>query len=113
MIGNLSLSSSLDQSGPKTIMDQGTKTRFQRKGVAKIPEVRGTKKSLTNFQLLVGTGVPDLDHILGGGLPVGSLVLIEDLPCKSRNDELFESTEGFSNVLVKYFLGEGRQCFQN
>lgn len=88
-------------------MEQGLKTRFQRKGAAKIPEVRGTKKSLTNFQLLIGTGVPGLDHLLGGGLPVGSLVLIEDMTSKNRDEDLVESTDGFSNVLVKYFLGEG------
>jgi len=69
-------------------MDQGVKTRFQKKGVPKFPAIPGTKPSLYNFQLLSSTGIPALDNLLGGGLPVGSLVLVEDLPRKLEDDEL-------------------------
>ena len=84
-------------------MDQGVKTRFVKKGAPKFPSIPGTKPSLYNFQLLSSTGVPALDNLLGGGLAVGSLVLVEDL---HRHDE-DESGSDYSNVLLKYFLSEG------
>ncbi|XP_052832796.1 elongator complex protein 4 [Octopus bimaculoides] len=45
----------------------------QRSRVLQIP---GTKPSLFNHQLLVSSGVPSFDNLLGGGIAVGSLVLI-------------------------------------
>ena len=63
-------------------MDQGSKTRFQKKGTSKFPSIPGTKPSLYNFQLLSSTGISSLDNLLGGGLPVGTLVLVEDHPRK-------------------------------
>lgn len=56
----------------------------------------GSKVSIGNNQLLVSCGVPSLDNILGGGIPVGSLLLIE---------EDVHST--FSNILLRYFMAEG------
>ncbi|NP_001088363.1 elongator complex protein 4 [Xenopus laevis] len=74
----------------------GTGTSFKRKVRGKFPALPGTRPSVHNGQLLVSTGVPSLDHILGGGLAVGTLLLIE------------EDTYGtYSHLLLKYFLAEG------
>ncbi|OCT81890.1 hypothetical protein XELAEV_18024397mg [Xenopus laevis] len=54
----------------------GTGTSFKRKVRGKFPALPGTRPSVHNGQLLVSTGVPSLDHILGGGLAVGTLLLI-------------------------------------
>ncbi|XP_065647576.1 elongator complex protein 4 isoform X2 [Hydra vulgaris] len=55
----------------------------------------GTKVSLHNSQLLISTGVPSLDTFIGGGLAVGTLILVE---------EDIHST--YSNILLKYFIAE-------
>ena len=46
-------------------------SRFQKKTAPKLPSIPGTKPSLFNFQLLTSIGVPGLDQLLGGGLPLG------------------------------------------
>ncbi|XP_069824488.1 elongator complex protein 4 isoform X2 [Dendropsophus ebraccatus] len=74
----------------------GAETSFRRKVRGKLPAIRGTRPSVHNGQLLVSTGVPSLDHILGGGLAVGTLLLIEE-----------DTYSTYSNLLLKYFLGEG------
>lgn len=62
----------------------------------KSPPIPGTKPSIQNAQLLVSTGVPTLDHVIGGGLPIGSILLIE------------EDTYGnYANIMLKYFIAEG------
>nr|XP_050869450.1 elongator complex protein 4 [Vespula vulgaris]XP_050869452.1 elongator complex protein 4 [Vespula vulgaris] len=66
------------------------------KSKSRIPYIPGTKPSIKNAQLLVSTGIPSLDHILGGGLPIGSILLIE------------EDTYGtYARVMQKYFIAEG------
>lgn len=74
----------------------GAETTFRRKVRGKLPAIRGTRPSVHNGQLLVSTGVPSLDHILGGGLAVGTLLLIEE-----------DTYSTYSNLLLKYFLAEG------
>ncbi|KAM3919991.1 elongator complex protein 4 isoform 2-T2 [Leptodactylus fuscus] len=74
----------------------GAETSFRRKVRGKLPALRGTRPSVHNGQLLVSTGVPSLDHILGGGLAVGTLLLIEE-----------DTYSTYSNLLLKYFLAEG------
>ncbi len=41
-----------------------TKTSFQRKG-KKVIDIPGTRASLHNNQLLVSSGIPSLDNVLG------------------------------------------------
>ncbi|XP_018353520.1 PREDICTED: elongator complex protein 4 [Trachymyrmex septentrionalis] len=64
------------------------KTRF--------PVIPGTRPSLRNSQLLISTGIPSLDSSIGGGLPIGSIFLIE------------EDKYGFyAKTVLKYFMAEG------
>ncbi|XP_026463446.1 elongator complex protein 4 [Ctenocephalides felis] len=58
--------------------------------------IPGTKPSVQNAQLLVSTGIPSLDFILGGGQAVGTLLLIEE-----------DNFNEYANIVLKYFLAEG------
>lgn len=40
-------------------------TSFQKKALVKINQIPGTKPSLFNNQLLISSGVPSLDNIIG------------------------------------------------
>lgn len=63
---------------------------------SKFPFIPGTKPSIKNSQLLISTGIPSLDHIIGGGVPIGSLFVIE------------EDRYGiYAKVMLKYFMAEG------
>ncbi|KAL5516573.1 hypothetical protein EMCRGX_G001946 [Ephydatia muelleri] len=74
-------------------------TSFKKKANSKLSQPRGTRPSLHYAQALISTGVPSLDVLLGGGLPVGSVMLVE------------EDTFGqYSRMLLKYFLAEGVTC---
>ncbi|EFC49477.1 hypothetical protein NAEGRDRAFT_56696 [Naegleria gruberi] len=73
------------------------KTTFVRKGASLQRQLpTGTKPSVHNGQLLVSSGLHDLDSIIGGGFPLGSLVLIEE----DRYSEYCQN-------LMRYFLSEG------
>ncbi|XP_037033344.1 elongator complex protein 4 [Bradysia coprophila] len=58
--------------------------------------VPGTKVSLQNGQPLASTGNSYLDALLGGGLAIGSLLLIEE-----------DKFATYSNSLSKFFLTDG------
>nr|CAD7456994.1 unnamed protein product [Timema tahoe] len=74
-------------------------TSFQKKVKSKVPSIPGSKLSIHNAQLLISSGVPSLDYIIGGGLAVGTITLIE------------EDTFGiYAKLLLKYFLSEGVMC---
>lgn len=72
---------------------------FQKKGRNRIPYIQGTRQSVQNAQILASSGVPSLDHVLGSGLPVGTILLIEE--------DVFGT---FSKLMLKYFLAEGIAC---
>ncbi|XP_055920025.1 elongator complex protein 4 [Eupeodes corollae] len=60
------------------------------------PFIIGTKTSPQTGQIITGSGNPALDELLGGGIPMNSIILIEeDKHCI------------YSKVLCKYFLAEG------
>ncbi|XP_027627532.1 elongator complex protein 4 [Tupaia chinensis] len=80
-------------------------TSFQRRGPRasatdgggpRLLSVAGTRPSVRNGQLLVSTGLPALDQLLGGGLAVGTVLLIEE-----------DKYNIYSPLLFKYFLAEG------
>ncbi|XP_053139032.1 elongator complex protein 4 isoform X2 [Hemicordylus capensis] len=81
-------------------------TSFQRKvpedGGGRLAVLPGTRPSVRHGQLLLSSGLPSLDSVLGGGLAVGTLLLIE------------EDVYGiYSNLLFKHFLAEGIVCGHN
>ncbi|XP_066932426.1 elongator complex protein 4-like [Clytia hemisphaerica] len=59
----------------------------------------GTKPSVGNNQLLVSSGIPSLDMLIGGGIAIGTLVMIEE-----------DLHRTYSNVMHKLFLAEGIKC---
>ncbi|XP_013786234.1 elongator complex protein 4-like [Limulus polyphemus] len=72
---------------------------FQKKTKHGIPKISGTRPSLRNSQLLISTGVPSLDYFIGGGLAVGTVMLIEE--------DVFGA---YARILLKYFISEGIVC---
>ncbi|KAF8777685.1 Elongator complex protein 4 like protein [Argiope bruennichi] len=73
----------------------GNVTSFRKKGADSL-NVRGTRVSAQNAQLLTSTGSSTLDFFIGGGLAVGTICLIEE-----------DHFNTYSDVLVRYFLAEG------
>ncbi|NXA49285.1 ELP4 protein, partial [Nothocercus julius] len=75
---------------------------FQRKGPpgsSRLAAIAGTRPAVRHGQLLLSTGLPSLDSVLGGGLAVGTLLLIEE-----------DKYGVYSHLLFKYFLAEGVVC---
>lgn len=60
----------------------------------------GTRPGLYG-QTLISSGHAELDKILGGGLPLGSLLLL-----------LEDGSSRHHATLLRYFLGEGAACGQ-
>ncbi|XP_015486702.1 elongator complex protein 4 isoform X4 [Parus major] len=77
------------------------RTSFQRRPGAgpRPPALPGTRPSVRHGQLLLSSGLPSLDCVLGGGVAVGTLLLIEE-----------DKYGLYSNLLFKYFLAEGIVC---
>ncbi|KAL8565338.1 hypothetical protein ACOMHN_029033 [Nucella lapillus] len=73
-----------------------TSTSFTKKVKAKFRQIPGAKPSIYNSQLLVSTGVPSLDAVLGGGVAVGTVLLIEE-----------DAGGKYAEVLMRYFVAEG------
>ncbi|XP_074855085.1 elongator complex protein 4 isoform X2 [Carettochelys insculpta] len=79
----------------------GGATSFQRKvpTSSRLAAIAGTRPSVRHGQLLLSSGLPSLDGVLGGGLAVGTLLLIEE-----------DKYGIYSNLFLKYFLAEGIVC---
>ncbi|XP_065912479.1 elongator complex protein 4-like [Dysidea avara] len=73
-------------------------TSFKKAGRPKTTYPRGTKPSLHNSQLLISSGTPSLDALLGG-LAIGSVLLVEE-----------DAYNLYAKFLIKYFLAEGVMC---
>ncbi|XP_055028593.2 elongator complex protein 4 [Misgurnus anguillicaudatus] len=84
---------------PRTGMSGVNTTSFQKKSRSKLISIPGTRPSVQNGQLIVSTGVTSLDYVIGGGLAVGSLLLVEE-----------DRYDSYSRTLLKYFLAEGVVC---
>jgi elongator complex protein 4 len=72
---------------------------FVRKGASRQTVPPGTKPSVHNGQLLVSSGLRDFDTIIGGGLPIGSVVCIQE----DRHSQ-------YAQNLLRYFISEGLSC---
>ncbi|XP_022829228.1 elongator complex protein 4 [Spodoptera litura] len=59
--------------------------------------ISGTK--VKNCLPIISSGIPSLDHVIGGGLPAGSVFIVEE-----------DVLANYSKVLLKYFLSEGVAC---
>lgn len=59
--------------------------------------ISGTK--LKNYTTYISSGIPSLDHVVGGGLPAGSILMIEE-----------DVLNNYCRVMSKYFLAEGVVC---
>eukprot|EP00761_Pharyngomonas_kirbyi_P003939 gb/GECH01003943.1/.p1 GENE.gb/GECH01003943.1/~~gb/GECH01003943.1/.p1 ORF type:complete len:490 (+),score=159.39 gb/GECH01003943.1/:1-1470(+) len=73
---------------------QSTFTLKGRHAKKKYPS--GTKPSVHNGQLLVSTGLNDLDGIIGGGIPLGTIILLKE-----------DTRSQYAQYLFRYFLSEG------
>ncbi|XP_067043391.1 elongator complex protein 4-like isoform X3 [Acropora muricata] len=72
-------------------------TSFKKKGTrGRVICPPGTRPSLHNSQLLISSGVPSMDHMIGGGIAVGTVFLIEE-----------DAFGSYARQLSKYFLAEG------
>jgi len=69
---------------------------FQRKTKAKLPSIPGVSPSIYSQHLISSTGTPDLDGLLGGGLPIGTVLLLQE-----------DVSGNYAKLLLKYFLAEG------
>ncbi|KZS20988.1 Elongator complex protein 4 [Daphnia magna] len=69
---------------------------FQKRIKPSNPNILGTKISAVNSTLNVSFGVTSLDQIIDGGLPLGSLCVVEE--------DIYGS---YAKIITKYFLAEG------
>eukprot|EP00088_Acartia_fossae_P000338 TRINITY_DN10130_c0_g1_i8.p1 TRINITY_DN10130_c0_g1~~TRINITY_DN10130_c0_g1_i8.p1 ORF type:complete len:351 (+),score=59.29 TRINITY_DN10130_c0_g1_i8:43-1095(+) len=68
---------------------------FQRKSNP-MESIPGCYKSSYTHHILTSTGVPQLDFLIGGGMPIGTLLVIEE-----------DYAGSYAKLLTKYFLAEG------
>ncbi|KAF7199445.1 elongator complex protein 4 isoform X1 [Nothobranchius furzeri] len=88
---------SMDKTSAESLSSNNTS--FQKKTKSKLISIPGTRPSVQNGQLLVSTGVTSLDYLLGGGLAVGTVLLIGE-----------DRYDSYSRMILKYFLAEGVVC---
>lgn len=70
---------------------------FKKRNIDQQPKLpSGSRLSAYNGQLLISTGVPSLDDILGGGQPVGTIMLIKE-----------DRATTYAQLLLKYFIAQG------
>jgi hypothetical protein len=57
-------------------------TSFQKKTKSKVPYIPGSRPSIQNAQLLISSGVPSFDYVMGNDFIIAYLVLC--LLCKKQ-----------------------------
>ncbi|XP_050441586.1 elongator complex protein 4 [Adelges cooleyi] len=62
-------------------------------------KLKGTKTSVTKNQILVSSGIISLDAVLDGGIPLGTIIFVEE-EGHGRNADL----------ILKHFIAEGVAC---
>uniref|UniRef100_H0WX75 Elongator complex protein 4 n=2 Tax=Otolemur garnettii TaxID=30611 RepID=H0WX75_OTOGA len=91
-----SLAAAVGMSNVTSFQRRGPRVGGADSGGPRLMSIAGTRPSVRNGQLLVSTGLPALDQLLGGGLAVGTVLLIEE-----------DKYNTYSPLLFKYFLAEG------
>lgn len=59
----------------------------------------GTRVSAYNGSVLLSTGVASVDDVLGGGCPLGSILLVEE-----------DQDTSYAKLLLKYWIAQGLCC---
>ncbi|XP_060837149.1 elongator complex protein 4 [Rhopalosiphum padi] len=62
-------------------------------------KLKGTKTSVTKNQILISTGIVSLDAVLDGGIPIGTVALVEE-----------ENYGRNAYLITKHFIAEGIVC---
>jgi len=62
-------------------------------------KLRGTKTSVTKNQILTSTGIVSLDAVLDGGIPLGTVALVEE-----------ENYGRNADMIIKHYIAEGIVC---
>ena len=59
----------------------------------------GTRVSSYNSSVLISSGIASLDDILGGGIPIGSILLLEE-----------DRDTSYAKLVLRYFVAQGLCC---
>ena len=59
----------------------------------------GTRVSSYNSSVLISSGIASLDDILGGGIPIGSILLLEE-----------DKDTSYAKLVLRYFVAQGLCC---
>ena len=81
---------------------------FKKRTTTKGPAIPGTLISPKSLQLLTSIGTKSLDNVINGGIPIGTLVLIEDNLASKNNNRFGITSTNYSKILLNHFLDEGQ-----
>ena len=81
---------------------------FKKRTTTKGPAIPGTLISPKSLQLLTSIGTKSLDNVINGGIPIGTLVLIEDNLASKENNRVGITSTNYSKILLNHFLDEGQ-----